>query len=581
MPVVKQLWTALRRYKNLPVQQSRVMTSGSPRPFSKVAREYAIRAIKLVPYGEKYALMLLSGWRKMNRRGRATYGKKRSYQAETSSLSLASELRVATILDEFSHGSFEGEFQSIPIEPDNWRELFEKQKPQIFFCESAWSGKDSVRRPWKGRIYSSVNFKNENRHVLLDVLAYCSANRIPTIFWNKEDPAHYSDKVHNFIETAKLFDFVFTTAEECVEDYRRDHGCKNVYALPFATQPRLFNPIEPASKRSSDIVFAGSWYAVHKERSQLMEQIFDGLLSDQQTLKIYDRYFGEDDTNHHFPERYRDYLNPPIPHEKLAEVYKSSRYGLNFNTVTTSTTMFARRVFELMSSNTLVLSNYSVGMERMFGDCVVFLDREPDRLGSLSDLQIDELREKALTLVLSKHTYKQRWEYMLEKAGIPFKKEDNSTTIICTIANRADAQAALDFFSVQQTTVPETRLLLLLSDAIPDDQIASYYQDFNRFGVTVTARSFTPRYRSASYDLIETRNLLVVMPDNFPRNDWLKRALLHLEYASHQLLSPANEINKYSLTEVENGHPLLGRAVSFGPWLNSGDDLIVSSVLNV
>ncbi|MEJ1121096.1 glycosyltransferase [Phyllobacterium sp. CCNWLW109] len=553
--------------------------SGYRRSFLRANREYAIRIIKFFPYGEKYARKLLSIWRKLNRCGPATY-KGRGGQIVLP-LVLPSEFRVATILDEFSHGSFEGEFQSIPIEPDNWRELFDKHKPQVFFCESAWSGKDSKRRPWKGKIYSSVNFKTENRGALLEVLAYCSANKIPTVFWNKEDPAHYEDKIHNFVETAKLFDFVFTTAEECVESYRQDHGCKNVYALPFATQPRLFNPIEPTNPRSSEVVFAGSWYNVHRERAQLMEHVFDRLLADGQTLKIYDRHFGGTDPNHHFPEKYQQYLNPPIPHENLAQVYKSSRYGLNFNTVTTSDSMFARRVFELMSSNTLVLSNYSVGMEKMFGDCVIFLDREPERLSSLSSADIDRLREKALTLVLGKHTYKHRWEYILSKAGIQYKEEDNTTTIICTVADREEAQAALDFFSMQQAIVPETRLLLYLSDAIPDDEVALYYQTFNRFGVTVTARSFIQRYRSASYHPVDTRNFLIVQPGSFPKKEWLKHALLHLEYANDYLLSCASEANRFRFTRVETDQPLLGRTRAFKSSLNFGNDLNANSVLNV
>ena len=43
---------------------------------------------------------------------------------------------------------------------------------------------------------------------------------------------------------------------------------------------------------------------------------------------------------------------------------------LNINTVTDSDTMFARRVFELMSSNTLVISNYSEEWN-CFGDNII------------------------------------------------------------------------------------------------------------------------------------------------------------------------------------------------------------------
>ena len=59
--------------------------------------------------------------------------------------------------------------------------------------------------------------------------------------------------------------------------------------------------------------------------------------------------------------------------EDSREVYKESEFGLNFNTVTDSNTMFARRVFELMASNTVVLSNYSKGVYRLFKDNVLYM----------------------------------------------------------------------------------------------------------------------------------------------------------------------------------------------------------------
>ena len=96
------------------------------------------------------------------------------------------DIKVAVIVDEFTYNSFKEEFNTVVIEPDNWLELFEKEKPDLFFCESAWSGVDSKRRPWMGKIYSSTNFKNENRLILLSILEYCKNNSIPTIFWNKE-----------------------------------------------------------------------------------------------------------------------------------------------------------------------------------------------------------------------------------------------------------------------------------------------------------------------------------------------------------------------------------------------------------
>ncbi len=165
----------------------------------------------------------------------------------------ADRFRVALIADEFTTNSFSDEFDAIPIKPSDWRERFEKYQPEILFCESAWSGTDPKSRPWKGQIYASKNFKKENRTVLLEILAHCKKMGIPTVFWNKEDPTHFTDRVHDFVKTAKEFDFVFTTAAECVGGYQNEHGVSKAFALPFATNPRLFNPVENGF-RSSRVV---------------------------------------------------------------------------------------------------------------------------------------------------------------------------------------------------------------------------------------------------------------------------------------------------------------------------------------
>ncbi|MBB5703759.1 FkbM family methyltransferase [Ochrobactrum daejeonense] len=538
------------------------------RSFALKTKDLIIREIKARPALERPARKLYNRWRG----GQSAYGEVVAGQLVNVPASLkedaapfASRIKVATILDEFSFGSFACEFQAIPVEPDNWRERFESEKPDIFFCESAWSGPDSVRRPWKGKIYASVNFKKENRTALLSILEYCKANGIPTVFWNKEDPTHFDDKVHDFIKTAQNFDFVFTSAEECVERYRLEHGCKNVFALPFATQPRMFNPLEIADERTKDIVFAGSWYAVHKERSELMERILDRFLDDGYSLKIYDRYFGTDDDNHIFPERFRSYLLPPVSHKELDRIYKSSLFGLNFNTATQSATMFARRVFELMSSNTLVLSNYSVGVDKMFGEDVVFVDRDPSRLNELSDQAVQSIRESALRNVLENHTYEKRWEFILDSIGFRYRKNDRSTTLISRIKDRAEAEKTIEYFSLIEALFPDAKLLLLLSTEMPDDEVAIYYQDYNRYGYGVVSEAYLEKYQQPLIGVLSTANMLYVSECNFPPLSWVEKARAHIVYAGERYIGFDINKDRYRVYPLDASKPLFGASSGFAP----------------
>lgn len=483
-------------------------------------------------------------------------------------IKFADRFRVALIADEFTTNSFSDEFVAVPIEPDNWRERFEQHQPDIFFCESAWSGPDTQRRPWKGRIYASKNFAKENRTVLLEILAHCRKLGIPTVFWNKEDPTHFTDRVHDFVKTAKEFDFVFTTAAECVEGYQREYGVARAFALPFATNPRLFNPAE-SGVRSSNVVFAGSWYANHVQRSKDMERILDAIRADGYGLEIYDRYHGDTDPLHIWPERYHSFLRPSQPHERMPSVYKSSRFGLNFNTVTESRTMFARRVFELMSSNTLVVSNYSRGTDEMFGDLVVYPDKQPDRLRSLSDADIDALRERALNKVLGEHTYRHRWLQVLQNVGLPHAARECSITATCLVNQQADALEAIAWFQQHGQRQPGSRLLLVASAQMADLDVAELYRQFNRYGVSVTSCSHATRHAMLDrYQPVETSHFLAFNPRNPPPADWLRRAALHLHYATEHPLTPAAEpAQRYRTGFAHVEAPLLDLRGRFGLWL--------------
>ena len=104
---------------------------------------------------------------------------------------------------------------------------------------------------------------------LTALVAWCRAEGIPTVFWNKEDPPNYD----RFLETARLFDQVFTVDAERIPDYQRDLGHDRIDLLPFAAQPRIHNPVRRAPK-TRDIAFAGTWFAEkHPERREQMAYV--------------------------------------------------------------------------------------------------------------------------------------------------------------------------------------------------------------------------------------------------------------------------------------------------------------------
>ena len=432
------------------------------------------------------------------------------------------QMKVAVIVDEFSFNSFRYECNLLPLEPENWREVFEKHDIDLFFCESAWSGPDSLRRPWKGKIYASVNFPKENRGILLEILAYCKKNNIPTAFWNKEDPAHYEDRVHDFVKTALEFDHIFTTAGECVERYKREYGHKSVHLMMFATQPRLFNPVE-RFERTDEIIFAGSWYRQHPLRCEEMGKILDAILQSPYRLKIYDRQSDNNDPNHVFPEKYLPYINPRLSHSELDAAVKGSRYALNINTVTQSETMFARRVFELMSSNTLVISNYSKGMERLFGDAVVFMDGSapPDLSGEA------QKRERSLNSVLTHHTCRRRFERMLSDIGIAYSDSAPMVTIIYRVESVREAELSVRHFHKMQWS--NKQCLLKIEENCPPEILQNIVCGFNGGAVTVSAAHYERVYGGGSTAMRDGPGYRINAGTDL-NTGFLKKAMAHACY---------------------------------------------------
>jgi FkbM family methyltransferase len=435
------------------------------------------------------------------------------HQSKTKKLK---DIKIAVILDEFSYNSFKYEFNAITFEPSNWLEIFETEKPDLFLCESAWSGIDSEKRPWRGMINFDFNTKTENRGTLLEILKYCHEKSITTIFWNKEDPTNFM----KFVDTAIKFDHIFTSAEECIPRYEEEYGHKSVHSLMFATQPKIFNPIEK-QERSEDIVFAGSWYSHFPERCMEMTEIFDNILDSGLKLKIYDRayYTLDDDPKRFFPDKYGEYINPPVPHDQVEKIYKESKYSLNINTVTKSKTMFARRAFELMSCNTLVLSNYSEGINDLFGDNVIFVGKEKIDLSDSGKKKINNLYN-----VLRNHTYSNRIQKILDDINYEYLPDDNFVTLYYVANNQSEIEDILEHY--KSVRYDYKKLVILLSDEIPSHLIKNIYGKYANNEVAV----YSLNYLLNQNGVISNDTPYFLFADLKIKKDFVEKAILHYSY---------------------------------------------------
>lgn len=439
----------------------------------------------------------------------------------------AHKVRVALICDEFTYNSFAPEFESVALEPNTWEDQIRDFKPDLFLCESAWSGVNTATRPWRGQIYGSLKFASENRTKLFDILKYCKSHGIPTVFWNKEDPTHFGDRVNDFVSTASKFDYVLTTAAEVVDEYRRFMPKDRVGVMQFAAQPRAFSPVSNLA-RDNDAVFAGAWYEVHPDRCRTMHQGFRYILDADLKLSIFDRNFASKNPATRFPEAYQDLLRPSVSHRETANLYRKSTFGLNFNTVTDSTTMFARRVFELAASGALVISNYSPGIEKIYGKDVVFFDRDPRELASFAQDEIAAMRLNALRTTLSHHTYRHRFEELLRFIGIPFTSSRPHPTMMVHINSLDEGRRAIDHFNRNSSTY--SKLLLVVAESVPTSLAGRFLTELSSRLVSVVSQSLIRSESVPGSNFLTTPDVVWVDLAKVPSRSDVENLMIHGEY---------------------------------------------------
>lgn len=406
------------------------------------------------------------------------------------------EIRVACVMDEFTFASYKDTCTLRQLSIDQWKSELEQIQPDLLFIESAWRGKDDA---WNRKI-------SQPSSELLGVLEWCKQRNIPTMFWNKEDPVHFG----TFLNTAKRFDYVFTTDLNCIGKYKRELGHDRVYLLPFACNPVDHNPIEKF-QRNPKACFAGSYYVRYPERIHDFDTLLETFM-EHSGVDIYDRNFGKEDINYAFPDKYKSLILGNLKYKDIDLAYKGYEYGINLNSIKYSPSMFARRIFELLASRTLVISNYSQGVRLFFGDLVVSTDAKSEVAEKLEKYASDpdyceQIKQEGLRKVMLEHTYENRFSYICEKVLGRSQTDYLPFVHVLVIAkSQADIELAIENFNRQDyrrkklhifgaapslklhdPSTPDVRLVLgdeMISEWVKLDQndFAAFFDTVNYYG---------------------------------------------------------------------------------------------------
>ncbi|MDD3266823.1 MAG: DUF3880 domain-containing protein [Burkholderiales bacterium] len=339
------------------------------------------------------------------------------------------KLKIAIIADEFTFSAFSYEASILQLHPEFYQNQLEIFRPDFVLIESAWLGLDKL---WKGRM-SIVGNK------IFKLMKYCHNKNIICIYWGKEDPVSF----RHFLPIAKYSDIVFTTDFDCIDTYKKELRHENVYLLPFAAQTAVHNPIE-IYERQDKFFFAGAYYREYKVRKQDFDNIMQNIL-DYKIVDIYDRnYNSAKRSSKSFPKNYASYVVGKLDFSDIQKAYKGYKYAMNVNTVKYSSSMCSRRVFELMASNTLVVSNYSSALHNLLKVGFLSSDNKIKLNHYLAKICNDEdfankIKLYCLRQVLAEHTYFDRIAFIKSViGGVEYKPDLPHVAIFAVVRSVYD-----------------------------------------------------------------------------------------------------------------------------------------------
>lgn len=327
-------------------------------------------------------------------------------------------IKIAIIADNLTYESLAKETNVKRVTPKNYKLILKFWKPDFLFVESAWNG---YKNEWKYKIASYPDSPKRNNHTLQKVVKYAKNLGIPTIFWNKEDGVHFD----RFIESAKLFDHIFTVDENCISKYKSVVGKEvTVNTLMFAVQSKFHN-FSDFNFKYDRACFVGSYSQhVHKKRQVWQDMIFRAAYESSVELLAYDRNSDRKSKVYRYPQNKNILVKKAVSYEGTAQIYKDNLISLNVNTIEDSKTMFSRRLIEILACGGIAVTNSTPAVEHYFRDyCyVVTNEAEAETLfRRLKDGPSEtDLRraEAGAAYVAKEHTWTHRLEEIANVIGL-------------------------------------------------------------------------------------------------------------------------------------------------------------------
>jgi len=326
-------------------------------------------------------------------------------------------VKIAIIADELTTVCLAHEEQIYTLTPLNYKLVLRLYKPDFLFVESVWQG---YKEKWKYKIASYADYPKRTNKKLQKVVSYAKKLGIPTVFWDKEGSVHFD----RFIDSAKLFDHIFTVDENCIPGYRAVASNEvTINTLMFAVQPK-FHFFDGFHFKYNKANFVGSYSPLHKQRLVWQNMMFEASSKSGLGTIVYDRNSSRKSKDYRYPKMLYLEINDAVPYTKTAEVYKDCLVSLNVNTTEASATMYSRRLVEIIACGGIAITNDSAAVQKYFKDYCYVVHTSDEMLALCKRLKdgpsaLDLARSKAgAKYVAEHHTWEHRLNEIRKVTGI-------------------------------------------------------------------------------------------------------------------------------------------------------------------
>lgn len=257
--------------------------------------------------------------------------------------------------------------------------------------------------------------------VPINVFEYIKKKNPKVIYvgFNGDDPLNFNASlIHKF----KIFDIILTTCEENTIKYTLNCDAKDVLFLPHGVDDKYFHPldIDKEDELSCDIsMICNNLFVKEHYDKQIIyrKDLFDNISKYcKKTGRIFHLY-GTPMLGSLYPEHYKGELN----YMDENRLFNYSKINLVTHPICVYKNSITELEFKILGSGGLMLSDKAMGLEELFGNSCVFMDKDNymEKIDNILNNYDNYIKIREVGNKLSKeHT----WENWVDRLNISIRK---------------------------------------------------------------------------------------------------------------------------------------------------------------